>query len=200
MANGIDTDAARRFGRDFGRDIFEQTRRRFASQFATQRNQRRSQFATIGGRGSSAEAAERRRLRTEESRALADASLSSQLAGTQIGQQEAERLEGIRQFGETLGFSREQLEQQGSLTREGFRLQELLQRLQGTQAMERLQAQLGFQGGQSRLGMLGNLGLGLGSLAVPGLGALQAFLSRRRRNSGGGGVQGSFDTGGETFA
>ena len=169
-------------GRDFGREIFEQTRRRFASQFQTRRNQQRSQFAARpGGAGSSASAAASRELEREEFRQLADASLGAQLEGKRFGQEEAGRIEGIRQFDVGQEFNQEQLRVQEMLARLGIKSQADLQKLRGSQAMAQLQAQFGFQNQQNRFGSLGQIGSGLGSLIqflpFPGAGAAGGALN-----------------------
>ena len=173
MANGVGTAEARRLGLDFGNQIFEQTRRRFANQFATQRNQSRSRFASRGAIGSSAAAAAERDIRAAEIAALQDASLNAQLAGTQLGQQEASRLEGIRQFNQRLGFNREQLAQTGALTREGFQNAIQLANIRGDQqlALLRLQQEMEKRRERNRLlgGIFGSAGqIATSFLPVPG--------------------------------
>lgn len=161
MANGV---TPQELAKSFGNDIFELTRRRFANQFATQRNQQRSQFATRGRAGSSASAFAGRELEREQARQLAESSLTSQLAGQDLGFRESERREGIRRFDEDLGFRRAGLAQNEALTRAGFANQLELARVRGMQELERLRFLEEIQGKNQFGSLLGSLAGGLGGL------------------------------------
>jgi hypothetical protein len=173
-------------GADFGNQIFEQTRRRFANQFATQRNQSRGQFATRGAVGSSAAALAEKDLRAAELRSLEDASLNAQLAGTQFGQQEAGRLEGIRQFNVGSDFQNRSLAQHGDLTREGFQNRIDLQNLSAQQQEQLLRLQQMFERESQKGGLFKDI---FGGLANIGLGFLPGGNLLSLFKGGGGGFQ-----------
>ncbi len=144
-------------GATFGNQIYEQTRRRFSNQFAGARRNNASQFARRGAIGSSASAAAEKDLQAAEFRTLQDASLNAQVAGTQLGFQEAGRLEGIRQFDISDLFRNKQLDQQGQLTREGFDLQKFLQGLSHEQQLEILKLQRRYQQDDQGNQLLGSI-------------------------------------------
>lgn len=132
MANGTVTPPEE-LGRRFGNEIFDLTRRRFASQFQGTRRGLRRSLAGRGLRGTAGSLADEA-LREEELRALAEASLQSQLSGRELGFREAERREGIRRFDigqefaeRELAFRGEQAEAQRALQRELAELERGLQ-------------------------------------------------------------------------
>lgn len=169
--------SAERLGTNYGNRLYELTRARLAS--GAQANRRNLSRLYAGrGQGSSAMASAGRTLLADETRATADASLEAQLGGTQLGFQEAGRLDQNRQFDANLNqqdaLTRFQAEQERIRQERDFAFQREMQRRENKRGL------LG--------GVLGAAGSLAGNFLLPGIGGLLggALGGGGGGNSGGG--------------
>jgi hypothetical protein len=149
-------------GAKYGSDLYELSRRRLAGQFGLARRGIGERLAGRGLQGTAGGSAFGD-LILQEARALADTSLESQLQGIRLGMDEAGRLEGIRQFDESL-------RQREALTQAQFQHEISLANMQRRRELELLMLQEKFargrEGRESRRGLLGGIFGGLGNFAT----------------------------------